>query len=977
MIPSVFLFLSAVHCINYRFGRSNEEACQTPLVTYGECNKDNKMNVTFICGDNTPSIVEHSYGEFNCSYAEKGKYFDLSLKDFSTCQKGFQPKRDGILFGETSRSDNAFSMSSSNGKKHFKLEENAIILSDLVPLVTTNLSFSFTVRATSSDLSIQYRFPTVLYQTVDAYLVIGNTEQRIPYSETWSDLSTNTVFGTHTATICVKTTSYYEPIGTGIPQMEIRKIEYNPGLNIPVSCEKCPTNQTSINGICQPCPLGSYIDGTSCKLCDGYVYPLGTCNALPECTPSDFVGVLGECVGTQIVTYKKIRPCKGNRPSTTRPCKQCRPGFYLKNNECISCPSGTYKGEDASDQAECKKCPGGTIAEPQDVITSINNNTFRNFTTSCVSELESWTSLACPEPAAASSAKNADENDIPTNWITTSDGISTPRYHNAPVELKLHLHVSQTFDTPFTQIQITYTPNLQEKSVFSMKITTEEDITITGKTQKKDVKSTMTLPLFIIDEEIVFTFKHAVHNNDLDYVIIHSIILNTPYQDDSAQNNRYGAVSCSACAAGTFSEEGSSRCTLCPKGHSQDKEGQKACDPCPADHYSSLEGSTKCLACGQGMVGSADHLSCKNKQNTCQYTHNQYMPFDLENLLQAQTASSNFQISNTTSSHHSLSASSPKPRSYRYSAKNADYKPFGPYTIQTTSDTIYLSLCVNTEDSPALTTNCSLLGGQTSDGYSCLVTTYGWIYSLGRTMHWEVWQDDKYVDPEVQEDTTSNADKKTGQAGNYGVELIYEDGDYCFDEEGSYRTKSTSIKLTCVKPGDDSITTSPVLKESPSMCDYNYTWRTPHACRLCTEFDREVIREECVKGQRKAVIRKSYNTKTKADEMWCTGGVSALPILENMTLLEGQLEKVDVHAEEITVIEKCKTPVKVGVVTLIIILVVLGLVAVGVIFLAVCLCCKNRQLKFKVFQKDNVDIEKIKAGVDDPSFSGPSHNMNV
>ena len=53
------------------------------------------------------------------------------------------------------------------------------------------------------------------------------------------------------------------------------------------------------------------------------------------------------------------------------------------------------------------------------------------------------------------------------------------------------------------------------------------------------------------------------------------------------------------CPTGTYSLEGASKCSPCPRGTHSNKEGSSTCEKCPAG-YSSFPGRDECYQCPQG-----------------------------------------------------------------------------------------------------------------------------------------------------------------------------------------------------------------------------------------------------------------------------------------------------------------------------------------------------------------------------------------
>ena len=64
-------------------------------------------------------------------------------------------------------------------------------------------------------------------------------------------------------------------------------------------------------------------------------------------------------------------------------------------------------------------------------------------------------------------------------------------------------------------------------------------------------------------------------------------------------------MSCAICDGGQVSDEGSTRCTLCPPGMYSPVRGTRRCSDCPVGTYQDEPGSTGCKDCpGNDAEGS-------------------------------------------------------------------------------------------------------------------------------------------------------------------------------------------------------------------------------------------------------------------------------------------------------------------------------------------------------------------------------------
>ena len=93
----------------------------------------------------------------------------------------------------------------------------------------------------------------------------------------------------------------------------------------------------------------------------------------------------------------------------------------------------------------------------------------------------------------------------------------------------------------------------------------------------------------------------------------------SPCQEGYATGiNGTGATSCTACPAGTYSDDAVNyECDPCPAGSHQNEAGQSTCDTCSAGTYSAA-GMSDCVKCPIGTYqnndGQSSCISCQDGQ---------------------------------------------------------------------------------------------------------------------------------------------------------------------------------------------------------------------------------------------------------------------------------------------------------------------------------------------------------------------------
>jgi hypothetical protein len=95
----------------------------------------------------------------------------------------------------------------------------------------------------------------------------------------------------------------------------------------------------------------------------------------------------------------------------------------------------------------------------------------------------------------------------------------------------------------------------------------------------------------------------------------------SPCQEGYATGiNGTGATTCTACPAGTYSDDAVNyECDPCPAGSHQNEAGQSTCDTCSAGTYSAA-GSSNCELCPIGTYqdnsGQSSCISCQDGQTS-------------------------------------------------------------------------------------------------------------------------------------------------------------------------------------------------------------------------------------------------------------------------------------------------------------------------------------------------------------------------
>jgi hypothetical protein len=119
-----------------------------------------------------------------------------------------------------------------------------------------------------------------------------------------------------------------------------------------------PSSPTSYPALVESCTCSAGYAGSSCEMCaTGYTRPTGS-----DGDPTDTcITCRSACNGKSDTCDSKTGLCSAcERFSTGAQCERCLPGYYLRNGECVSCPS---------------QCGGLCEAASPQSVTWLNTNT--------------------------------------------------------------------------------------------------------------------------------------------------------------------------------------------------------------------------------------------------------------------------------------------------------------------------------------------------------------------------------------------------------------------------------------------------------------------------------------------------------------------------------------------------------------------------------------------------------------------------
>jgi hypothetical protein len=248
-----------------------------------------------------------------------------------------------------------------------------------------------------------------------------------------------------------------------------------------------------------------------------------------------------------------------------------------------------------------------------------------------------------------------------------------------------------------------------------------------------------------------------------------------------------GAVQCTPCAAGFYSDSVSSICRPCQPGFYSDEAGLPSCTPCSDGYFASAAGSTACLECGHGTTSSSAADSCNISPSHCRYSVKEGIAYDLGGLARI------------------------------------GGPMWGPVNDPNNSMSYFINMC--TKDTS--NTTCMGRDGAGMQVFACQEATISDEFhenylavSLGEVM----------------------AFYPLEQAPRSGLVVSFQGGTRCSNGE----SRSLNVTMLCDRSaGHGEPALFPGSAVEYEKCRYRLLWRTQFACPLCTAEDMQAIPGEC------------------------------------------------------------------------------------------------------------------------------------
>ena len=320
------------------------------------------------------------------------------------------------------------------------------------------------------------------------------------------------------------------------------------------SCNICQSGYIMQDGVCTPCPAGSYaaFGDTSCTLC-----PVGK-----------YQGYTGS---------SSCYSCPKGRTTLTEGATSCvcdtENGFVAVGDECIlveySCGAGHFYD---SDTKECKACEAGTFSSSGETYCT-----------------------ACPYGYFADKEGSVICQQCPTGWTTsankaTSCDVCADGYEMQNGQCILSCPAGQVFNG-----------------------TACEDCPVGYFSAKGD----STCQVCPRGYSTSHTGSYQCDVCADDYVDRDGACIPKAESCHSGEYWDKSTMACANCPAGSYSHEGSSICTLCEQGEYAPYEGSSYCSSCPRGSTTSIVGATSSEQCNVCAVGYSWNDTEKRCVMTC------------------------------------------------------------------------------------------------------------------------------------------------------------------------------------------------------------------------------------------------------------------------------------------------------------------------------------------------------------------------
>ena len=576
-------------------------------------------------------------------------------------------------------------------------------------------------------------------------------------------------------------------------------------------CTLCPTNtfaEKSGSGSCQPCNAPGDLDRPHM-----YSYPgSSSCSPSSPCVAEDITATYGPCdegtgMRTKTYSYKQPQICFGGvelpaQEQTT--CALCDPGMYREGGECVYCPPGTCNpNATVAGVSVCTACPSGSIAKKVKYF----HKAF---------EPEHFQKLIADGEVSTGCANGFCGQD---GWRPLGDKIDTGVGNGQVADIWLSLQVametqgevSLKFSKRSSNAENMLQMYIDDRRMWS--IETLQAMTVDGEKLQftADVPPGVHVITWVFHKEREYSWMEEDEDNapsgsSEDIAIIEEILVTGVAEG--------GAVKCTPCGAGFYSDTVSSVCVPCQPGYYSGSSGQASCSPCEAGSFAAGLGSTVCQRCGHGTSSDAAASSCNVSPSHCQFAVNSEISYDLGGL------------------------------------SRVGGPMWGPVNDPNNSMSYFINLC--TQDSS--NTTCRGRDGTGMQAYACQEATIADEFhenylavSLGSVMAFYP----------LEQDPRS------------GLVVSFEGGTPCTNGQA----RSLNITMLCDRaagPGEPAL--YPGSRVEFEKCRYHLLWKSEFACPLCSEVDMTQIPGEC------SITGKRPINMAWSEPKLCYGGEALPPV---------------------------------------------------------------------------------------------------
>jgi len=271
----------------------------------------------------------------------------------------------------------------------------------------------------------------------------------------------------------------------------------------------------------------------------------------------------------------------------------------------------------------CEACPYGKVSEPWS--NSCHKCDAGKGATNYTWYITHWPTTTIPQCGATDVKFLCTQCKSPQcgtpGWRNGLNFLDSGMGHGVGVESSLSLFIDTLKDPVYSAIQFDYVLSCGSTDINSAYVLVSFDDSFLHKILCKQIcdetrrKLAFNIPKHNVQKHsITWTFYKSGllsgnYSHRCDYFRLYSVTLSGGKLMGTKKGDTLGgAVSCTICDKGYFSEQNS--CRACPSGKYSDQKGVAVCKSCPLNSFTLHPGKTSCTTCGAHTSVDKDHTKC-------------------------------------------------------------------------------------------------------------------------------------------------------------------------------------------------------------------------------------------------------------------------------------------------------------------------------------------------------------------------------